>query len=92
MVLTPLSFADFTRDKASVWTGTDTAEYDEIDRHHAFRNLLGTNHDRVNGPADESGDESHIEGKRMKGFPDFGRNMLKFWKLHPDCTYVSMLR
>ena len=85
MILTFLSFDDFIGDKASVWTGTETTEYDEIDRHHAFRNLLG-------GPANGIGDEREIDGKRMKGFPDFGHEMLKYWKLHPKCTYLIMLR
>jgi len=84
------SFEDFVKDKAAVWMGTNTEEYDGVDRYRALQTMPGVQQDRaaVDGQEDDEaqdGDESKIEGKTMEGFPDFGNNMRQYWKFDDKC-------
>ena len=81
------------KEKAHVWTGMETNEYDEVERHRALDSLPAYK----KGPADSpdigiDGDESKILGKTMEGYPDFGHSMKKFWKFDRDCAYLLLDR
>ncbi|KAI9633417.1 pyridoxal phosphate-dependent transferase [Dioszegia hungarica] len=67
-------FETFVRDKADVWTGSSTKEYDDVERHHAEQKSHGTT-----GEQARNGTASELEGQRKEGYPDFGHNMLKYW-------------
>lgn len=82
-------FNDFLKDKAHVWTGMDTAEYVEVDRHRALASLPGYKQGPASSPdeIDLDGEESKILGKKMEGFEDyeFGHGMKRFFKFDKDC-------
>ncbi len=74
--------------KASLWIGTQTKEYDEVERQRAIASLASgqqamdsddTAKGKVNGEHDE------IEGKIVEGFEEFGHNMVKYWGFDKDC-------
>jgi hypothetical protein len=80
-------FADFLKEKAHVWTGLETTEFDEVERRRALDSMPGYKQGPATCP-DETwmdGDESKILGKTMEGFPEFGHAMRKFWKFDKDC-------
>ena len=68
-------------DKVKQWTGLKTKEYDEVDKHHAQTN---------GGPTD--GDEALVIGKQVEGSPDFGHNMLQYWRFKPGCEYSLQVK
>ncbi|ORY28005.1 pyridoxal phosphate-dependent transferase [Naematelia encephala] len=86
------SFQDFVKEKAILWVGANTIEYDEVDRHRALQeepaiNGLAVQTGSVKSPLEDA-DESQIVGKIMDGYPEFGHGMLKYWKFAPG--YVNM--
>ena len=86
------SFEDFMKEKAHLWIGKSTTEYDEVERHRALATLPGTPHGHPAKSPDEiglDGDESKIVGKTAEGLPDFGHNMLQHFRSHKGCTYTS---
>jgi hypothetical protein len=76
------SFDEFMKEKAHLWAGTGKTNYfDDVERQ------------RVSSPVESKvpqgfpeADESAIEGRVLEGYPDFGHNMLKYWKFDPKCT------
>ena len=83
------SISDFLEDRAQVWTGLDTTEFDEVERHRAVSDMPGRRDGRARTPEifDGDGDESLLEGRTMEGFPDFGREMRKYWAFDENCAY-----
>ena len=80
------------KDKASVWMGADTTQYDDVDRYHALETMPGVENGRLAASSEEYqiyGDESKIEGKIMKGFPDFGHNMRQYWMFDKKGVTIS---
>lgn len=78
------------QDKAHLWTGTSTHEYDDVDRMHALReepNGTGQQVDQDPKGAYIQG-EAELEGQKKEGYPDFGRGMLKHWAFKEGCTYL----
>jgi len=83
------SFEDFMKDKASAWMGSETGEYDEVDQHRALQTQPGMKQARTDSPRDDDrgdGAEGKIKGKVMKGFPDFGHHMHRYWKFDKKCA------
>jgi len=82
------SFEEFMKEKAHLWVGKSTTEYDEVERHRALAELGGTPHGHPAKSPDEiglDGDESKIVGKTAEGFPDFGHNMLQYFRFNKGC-------
>jgi hypothetical protein len=85
-----VSFAAFLRDKAHVWTGLDTTEYKEVERHRALESLPGYQQGPAQSP-DEigmDGEEEKVLGRKVKGYPDFGHNMKQYFKFDKDCKHA----
>jgi len=84
-----ISFEEFMKEKAHLWVGKSTTEFDEVERHRALATLPGTPHGHPAKSPDEiglDGDESKIIGKTAEGFPDFGHNMLQYFRFNKGCT------
>ncbi len=69
-----------------MWTGMETDQYDEVERNRALKSLPGYR----KGPAESpdvglDGEEEKIMGRTMEGYPDFGHDMLKYWKFEKTC-------
>ncbi|EIW69330.1 hypothetical protein TREMEDRAFT_43923 [Tremella mesenterica DSM 1558] len=78
------SFAEFVKERADQWTGKDTTEFDEIEHHLAIRAEPGIRDEKSQSDFKPTG----VKGKTKEGFPDFGRNMLKYWGFQPG--YVNL--
>lgn len=64
-----------------------TTEFEEVDRHRALASLPGYKKGPALSPDSEGmdGEEEKILGRTMEGYPDFGRDMRKYWKFDKDC-------
>lgn len=62
------------RDKASFWMGVDTDEYADVDQLRGSQAEPAVSKSEVGEVADL------LEGRTLKGYPDFGHGMLKYWK------------
>ena len=86
------SFEQFLRDKAHLWTGMDTTEYDEVEQHRALATLPGAPQGNPAASPDEiglDGEEAKLLGRTKDGYPEFGHGMLKYWKFDKDCECLQ---
>jgi hypothetical protein len=67
------------REKASIWTSPETAEFAEVDNHHKAQNQPGVDEASM-------GDDG-IPGEKKAGYLDFGHNMLQYWCFEDGCEY-----
>ncbi|ORX40856.1 pyridoxal phosphate-dependent transferase [Kockovaella imperatae] len=73
------SFEDFLRDKAHLWTGSETSEFfEDSAKYH-----------NPNAAVQDSASEVIIAGQKVEGYPDFGHGMLKFWLFPRELTYLN---
>ena len=71
-----------------MWTGANTTEYDEVDRHRALQTLPGVRRDdefQISKDTEDDGDESRISGRKAEGYPDFGHAMLDYFQFENGC-------
>jgi hypothetical protein len=88
-----VSFAEFLKDKAAVWSGQSTNEYAEVDRHHALQAQAGNQADQMTSTGSSDLEDAGLKGKVMDSYPEFGKGMLKYWKFAKGCEcYQSILQ
>lgn len=71
-----------------------TTEYDEVEQHRALATLPDAPQGKPALSPDATGmdgEEAKVLGRTMKGYPDFGHGMSKYWKFNKDCESLSML-
>jgi hypothetical protein len=80
------------RDKAKYWVSTNTTEYDEVDKHRALETMpavASTSEDDQEEEGElEDGDEHKVVGKKVDGYPDFGRAMLSEFGFENGCKLI----
>lgn len=54
--------------------------------------MPGVRKEETTEAKEDNGDESRIKGKTLDGFPDFGRNMLKYFQFAEGCESHYMGR
>ena len=69
-----------------------TTEYDAVEKHRSQPNGGAGEVDKA-GVAEKLEETTlteggEIVGAKEKGYPDFGHNMLKYWKMRPGCGSV----
>lgn len=77
-----------------MWTGANTTEYDEVDRHRALQHLPGVRKDdefQISKDTEDDGDESRISGRKVEGYPDFGHAMLDYFQFKDGCKFPLCL-
>ncbi|WWD20884.1 hypothetical protein CI109_105361 [Kwoniella shandongensis] len=67
-------FEEFIKAKSSLWKDLPSDWFTDVERHRG-------------SSEDSDGDESKIEGKTVEGSPEFGHDMLKYWKFN---GYVNL--
>lgn len=76
-----------------MWLSASTAEYDEVDQSRTDSKQAEAQSAPVESPAILSGpesapdeqDDAPVAGQTMEGFPEFGKNMLKYWNFREGC-------
>lgn len=91
-----IRFEQFIKAKSSDWNNIPSDWFEA--RQEVLPTQPGVNEngdikDSVDARAVEfdlhaDGDEEKIEGKKAEGFPDFGREMLKYWAFKEGCAFV----
>jgi hypothetical protein len=81
------SFTAFLKEKAHIWTGATTDEYDEVDEHHAAAGAGAAQLDLggLESHAAADADEGVLVGQVVEGMPEFGHGMLKYWQFREGC-------
>nr|XP_019007744.1 uncharacterized protein I206_07378 [Kwoniella pini CBS 10737]OCF46525.1 hypothetical protein I206_07378 [Kwoniella pini CBS 10737] len=87
------SFEDYMRAKESTWKDLPEDYFTDVERQRAIGNepgAAGEGHTSSVGTddLDADGEESRIIGRTEEGFPDFGKDMLKYWAF--DENYVNL--